>query len=140
MPAGHEECALPLQAAHEARHADLGRDADQHVHMVRREMPLHHPDALPLAWLPGDRPEVLAALAADGLPSMLWARHYAALAHPLGARKAVGLLCHCVLLPLAAGDLNNHHPRGGGVSLHSIFASHPHSGWLSMPRVPRGTG
>ena len=132
--AGHEECALPLQAAHEARHADSGRDADQHVHVVRHQVPLHCLDALPLAWLPEDRPQVLAALAADGLPSMLCARHDVVPAHPLGVRKAAGLLCHRSLLPLAAGDLNNHHPGGGGVSLHSIVAIHPHSGWLSVPR------
>ena len=108
------------------------------MHVVRREMPLHCLDALPLAWLPEDRPEVLAALLADGPSSMLWARHDVAPAHPLGVRKAAGLLCHCALLPLAAGDLNNHHPGGGGVSLHCIVAIHPHSGWLSVPRVPRG--
>ena len=135
--AGHEERALPLQAAHEARHADPGRDADQHVHVVRREVPLHCLGALPLAWLPEDLPQVLAALAADGLSSMLWARHDAAPAHPLGVRKAAGLLCHCALLPPAAGDLNNHHPGGDGASLHGIVAIHPHSGRLSMPR---GTG
>ena len=134
MPAGHEERALPLQAAHEARHADLGRDADQHVHVVRHQVPLHCLHPLPLAEVPEDLPQVLAALAADGLPSMLWARHDAVLAHPLGVRKAAGLLCHRALLPPAAGDLNNHHPGGGGVSLHSIVAIHPPSGWLSMPR------
>ena len=107
------------------------------MHVVRREMPLYHLDALPLAWLPEDCPEVLAALAADGPSSMLWAKHDVAPAHPLGVRKAVGLLCHRALLPLAAGDLNNHQPGGGGASLHSIVAIHPHSGWLSMPR---GTG
>ena len=37
--AGHEERALPLQAAHEARHADPGRDARQHVHVVRHQVP-----------------------------------------------------------------------------------------------------
>ena len=47
--AGHEECALPLQAAHEARHADLGRDARQHVHVVRHQVPLYYLDPLPLA-------------------------------------------------------------------------------------------
>lgn len=125
--------------SHEARHAVLGR-MPAGMHVVRREMPLHHPDALPSAWLPEGLPQVLAALAADGPSSMLWARHDVAPAHPLGVRKAVGLLCHCVLLPLAAGGLNNHHPGGGGVSLHSIVAIHPHSGWLSMPRVPRDTG
>ena len=103
-------------------------------------MPFHCLDALPLAWLPEDLPQVLAALLADGPSSMLWARHDVAPAHPLGVRKAVGLLCHCALLTLAAGDLNNHHPGGGGVSLHSIVAIHPHSGWLTVPRVPRGTG
>lgn len=135
--AGHEERALPLQAAHEARHADPGRDARWHVHVVRHQVPLHHLGALPLAWLTGDHPEALGASAADGLPSMLWARHDVAPAHPLGVRKAVGLLCHGVPLPPAAGDLNNHHPGGGGVSLHSIVAIHPPSEWLS---VPRGTG
>ena len=108
------------------------------MHVVRREMPFHCLDARPLEWLPEDLPQVLAALAADGLSSMLWAKHDVAPAHPLGVRKAAGLLCHCALLPLAAGDLNNHHPGGGGVSLHSIVAIHPHSGWLSVPRVPRG--
>jgi hypothetical protein len=56
---------------------------------------------------------------------MLWARHDAVLAHPLGVRNAVGLLCHRALLPLAAGDLNNHHPGGEGVSLHGISVIHP---------------
>ena len=135
--AGHEERALPLQAAHEARHADPGRDARHHVHVVRREVPLHCLHLLPVAEVPEDLPQVLAVLAADGLPSMLWARHDAVPAHPLGVRKAVGLLCHCALLPLAAGDLNNRHPGEGGVSLHGIVALHPHSGRLSMPR---GTG
>ena len=82
-------------------------------------------------------PQFLAVLAADGLSSMLWAKHDVVLAHPLGVRKAVRLLCHCVLLPLAAGDLNNHHPRGGGVSLHSIVAIHPHSGWIFVPHSVR---
>ena len=49
LPAGNEERALPLQAAHEARHADLGRDADQHVHVVRHQVPLYYPGPLPLA-------------------------------------------------------------------------------------------
>ncbi len=37
--AGHEERALPLQAAHEARQADPGRDARQHMHVVRHQVP-----------------------------------------------------------------------------------------------------
>ena len=135
--AGHEERALPLQAAHEARHADPGRDARQHVHVVRREMPLHCLDALPLAEVPEDLPQVLAALAADGLSPILGARHDVAPAHPLGVRKAAGLLCHCALLPLAAGDLNNHHPRGEGVLLHSISVIHPLSGWFFVPHCVR---
>jgi hypothetical protein len=71
---------------------------------------------------------------------MLWSEHDAVLAHPFRVRKAVRLLCHGVLLPLAAGDPSNRHPGEGGVSLHGIVAFRPHSGWIFMPRVPRGTG
>jgi hypothetical protein len=46
--AGHEERALPLQAAHEARDADPGRDARQHVHMVRHQVPSVIP--MPFRW------------------------------------------------------------------------------------------
>lgn len=95
---------------------------------------------LPLAEVPEDLPQALAASAADGLSPMLGAEHDVVLAHPFRVRKAHRLLCHGVLLPLAAGDLNNHHPGGGGVSLHSIVAFHPHSGWIFMPRGTPGTG
>ena len=68
---------------------------------------------------------------------MLWARHDVVPAHPPGVRKTVRLLCHGVLLPLAAGDLNNHHPRGGGVSLHIVSVIHPLSGWIFVPHSVR---
>ena len=85
---------------------------------------------LPLAELPEDLPKVLTVLVVDCFLSILWAKHDVVLAHPFGVRKAVRFLCHGVLLSLAAGDLNNHHPRGKGVLLHSISVIHPHSGWF----------
>ena len=85
---------------------------------------------LPLAELPEDLPQVLAVLVVDCFLSILWAKHDVVGAHPFGVRKAVRFLCHGVLLSLAAGDLNNHHPRGKGVSLHSISVIHPQSGWF----------
>ena len=36
----HHQRALALQVPHEARHAQLGRYAHQHVHVVRHEVPL----------------------------------------------------------------------------------------------------
>lgn len=85
---------------------------------------------LPLAELPEDLPQVLAVLVVDCFLSILWAKHDVVGAHPFGVHKAVRFLCHGVLLSLAAGDLNNHHPRGKGVSLHSISVIHPQSGWF----------
>ena len=126
----HEQRAFALQVSHEARHGDLGRDAYQHVDVVLHEMPLDYLYSLPLAELPEDLPQVLAVLVVDCFPSILWAKHDVVLAHPFGVRKAVRFLCHGVLLSLAAGDLNNHHPRGKGVLLHSISVIHPHSGWF----------
>ena len=55
----HHERALPLQVAHEARHRDLGRDRHEHVHVVGHQVPLYDLDALPLAELPEDLPQVL---------------------------------------------------------------------------------
>ena len=98
--------------------------------VVRHEVPLDYLHPLPLAELPEDLPQVLAVLVVDCFPSILWAKHDVVLAHPFGVRKAVRFLCHGVLLSLAAGDLNNHHPRGKGVLLHSISVIHPHSGWF----------
>ena len=97
---------------------------------VRHEVPLDYLHPLPLAELPEDLPKVLTVLVVDCFPSILWAKHDVVLAHPFGVRKAVRFLCHGVLLSLAVGDLNNHHPRGKGVLLHSISVIHPHSGWF----------
>ena len=107
------------------------------MHVVRHEVSLDYLDPLPLAQLPEDLPEVLPVLVVDCLSPILWAKHDVVLAHPLGVREAVRLLCHGVLLPPAAGDLNNHHPREGGVSLHSFSTLHPLSGWLSVPHYAR---
>lgn len=108
------------------------------MHVVEHEVSLYHLDPLPLAELPEDLSEVLSVLVVDCLSPILWAKHDVVLAHPLGVRKAVRLLCHGVLLPPAAGDLNNHHPRKeGGVSLHSFSVIHPLSGWFSVPRYAR---
>ena len=35
----YHERAFPLEISHEARHAHLGRDADQHVHVVGHQVP-----------------------------------------------------------------------------------------------------
>jgi hypothetical protein len=137
MPVEHEERALPPRVSHEARHAGLGRDARRHARVARHQVPLYCLDPPPLAWPPGDPPEALAALVVDGPSPMLWAKRDAVLARPLGVREAVGPLRHGALLPPAAGDPSSRHPRGEGVSLHSVSAIHPLSGWLSVPRRAR---
>lgn len=114
VPVEHHQRALPLQVAHEARHRDLGRDAHQHVHVVGHQVPLYDLDALPLAELPEDLPQVPSVLVVDGLPSILRCEHDVVLAEPLRVREAVRPLRHGYHLPLGAGDLNNHHPRGAG--------------------------
>ena len=40
VPVEHEQRALALKIAHEARDAELRRDADQHVDVVGHEVPL----------------------------------------------------------------------------------------------------
>ena len=42
-----------------------------------------------------------------------------------------------ITFPSGLGDLNNHHARGEGASLHSIFVIHPHSGWFIAVRGAR---
>ena len=47
----HHQRALALQVPHEARHAQLGRYARQHMHVVRHEVPLDYLDPLAAAKL-----------------------------------------------------------------------------------------
>ena len=100
VPVEHEQRALALQVAHEARDADLGRYRHQHVHVVRHQVALDYLDALPLAQLPEDLAQVPPVLVVDDLPSILWCEHDVVLAEPLRVREAVGLLGHGNHLPL----------------------------------------
>ena len=102
VPVEHEKRALPLQVPHEARDADLRRDAHQHVDVVGHQVPLDYLHALPLAQLPQYLPQVLAVLVVDDFPPILWGEHDVVLARPLRVRQAVGLLGHGNHLPLGA--------------------------------------
>ena len=102
MPVEHEQGALALQVAHEARDAELRRDADQHVDVVRHEVPLDDLHPLPHAQPPEDLPQVLAVSVVDRPPSILWREHDVVLAQPFRVREAVGFLGH-----------SNHLPSGG---------------------------
>lgn len=99
MPVEHEQGALALQVAHEARDAELRRDADQHVDVVRHEVPLDGLHPLPHAQPPEDLPQILAVLVVDRLPSILWREHDVVLAQPFRVREAVGFLGHSNHLP-----------------------------------------
>ena len=90
----HHERALALQVPHEARDADLGRDADQHVHVVRHQVPLDYLDALVPAEVAENLPEGFPVLAIDHLSPILRSEHDVVLAHPLRVRQAVRLVCH----------------------------------------------
>ena len=52
VPLEDHERALALEVPHEARHAHLGRYADQHVHVVRHEVPFDDLDSFVRAELP----------------------------------------------------------------------------------------
>ena len=94
VPVKDHQRALPLQVAHEARHADLGRYGHQHVHVVGHQVPLDYLDALVLAELPEYLPYVLPDLVVYDLPPVLRREHDVVFAHPLRVRQAVRLLCH----------------------------------------------
>ena len=99
VPVEHEREALALQVAHEARDAELRRDAGRHVDAVRHEVPLDGLHPLPHAQPPEDLPQVLAVLVADRLPSILWREHDVVLAQPFRVREAAGFLGHSNHLP-----------------------------------------
>ena len=99
MPIEPEQGALALQVAHEARDAELRRDASQHVDVVRHEAPLDGLPPLPHAQPLEDLPQVLAVLVVDRLPSILWREHDVVLARPFRVREAVGFLGHSNHLP-----------------------------------------
>ena len=99
VPVEHEQGALALQVAHEARGAELRRDAGRHVDAVRHGVP---PDGLgspPHAQPPEDLPQVPAVLVADRPPSILWREHDEVPAQPFRVREHVGLLGHSNHLP-----------------------------------------
>lgn len=114
VPLEHHEGALPLQVAHEARNAHLGRDAHQHVHMVGHQMPLYYLHALVGAEPAQYLPHALPVLVVDDLSSILRCEHDVVLAEPPRVRQAVRLLRHIVAFLPISDDLSNHHCRGKG--------------------------
>ena len=99
VPLEHHQRALPLEVAHEAGHAQLGRYADQHVHVVGHQVPLVDLDALVPAQGPQDLPHVPAILVVDYLSPILRCEHDVVLAHPLRVRQAVVLVRHVSPFP-----------------------------------------
>ena len=90
----HHQRALALQVPHEARHAQLGRDHDQHVHVVGHEVTLDDLHPLVATKLPQDLPQRVPVLVVDDLSPILRCEHDVVLAHPLRVRQAVCLVCH----------------------------------------------
>ena len=56
---------LPFQKPHRVRHAELRRDAQQHMHVIRQRVPFDQLHALPLTQLPNDSPNPTSHLAED---------------------------------------------------------------------------
>lgn len=90
----YHQRALPLQVAHHARYAVLRRYRQQHVDVVRHQVPLDDLYPLVLAELPEDLPKVGPYLVVDDFAPILRREHDVVLAHPLRVRQAVGLLGH----------------------------------------------
>ena len=137
----HHERALALQVPHEARDADLGRDADQHVHVVRHQVPLDYLDALVPAEVAENLPEGFPVLVIDHLSPILRSEHDV-LAHPLRVRQAVRLVCHGGRLSGPVRPEQTHltplggRPQGKG----GAFDAHPHSGWFFVAALRAPTG
>ena len=138
----HHERALALQVPHEARDADLGRDADQHVDVVRHQVPLDYLDALVPAEVAENLPEGFPVLVIDHLSPILRSEHDVVLAHPLRVRQAVRLVCHGGRLSGPVRPEQTHltplggRPQGKG----GAFDAHPHSGWFFVAALRAPTG
>ena len=111
------ERALSLQVSHHARHAVLGRHRQQHVHVVRHEVPLYDLDSLVLAELPRYFADVRPDLVVDRFAPILRREHDVVFAHPLRVGQAVGFLGHSRPPPFLLGFLdglnNRQYPAGG---------------------------
>ncbi len=85
----HHKGAFPLQVSHEARNAVFGRYREQHMHMVRHQMPLYDLDAFVATQLPQYLAQRLSIFVVDELSPIFRGEHDVVLAHPLRMRKAV---------------------------------------------------
>src|SRR6476620_4977246 len=66
--------ALALEEAHRVRHAELGRDREAQVDVVRHRVPLDRVDPPLLAQVAEDPPDLPPLLAVQRLATVLWRR------------------------------------------------------------------
>ena len=66
---------------------------------IRHPVPFHYLHSLVLAQRPYDLPQICSVLVVVDLSLLLWRKHHMILAHPLGMRQTVCLVCHTSLLP-----------------------------------------
>ena len=121
---------LPLQEPHRVRHAELWRDTQQHVHVIRQRVPFYQLHALPLTQLPNDSPNPTSHLAEDHPFSILRHPHHVISVIPSDVGLALPLSHDGLLSELGSSRLET-------VSYSSPY---PYNGRTSARLTARGGG
>src|SRR6266478_404876 len=75
---------FPLDKAHHLRHRVLRRNGEEHVHVIRHQVPLFNPTFLLRSQRPEDLPEMPPQLMVERFPTILRDKHHMILAVPRG--------------------------------------------------------
>src|SRR6267378_1819311 len=75
---------FPLEKAHHLRHRVLRRNGEEHVHVIRHQVPLFNPTFLLRSQRPEDLPEMPPQLMVECFPTILRDKHHMILAVPRG--------------------------------------------------------
>src|SRR5215475_9218587 len=75
---------FPLDKAYHLRHRVLRRNGEEHVHVIRHQVPLFNPTFLLRGQRPEDLPEMPPQLMVERFPTILRDKHHMILAVPRG--------------------------------------------------------
>ena len=75
--------ALPLDVPHHLRHRVLGRNREQHMHVIGQQVPLFNPTLLLLGQLPEHLPKMPPQFVVERFATILRNKHHMIFAFPL---------------------------------------------------------
>src|SRR5712691_628716 len=81
---GHVDRRFPLDKANDLRHRVLRRDGEEHMHVIRHQMPLFDATLLLLRQRAEDLPKMPPSLMGERFPTILRDKDHMILAVPLG--------------------------------------------------------